>query len=182
MARPLSKQPELNGVAGYVTPYPYVEKLQLKMEERLARLVPAAGRFCGFCYGRLRESDVTCGVCDSNLVVVGTTPEIPQEVLAAYQFKQKTEARWVHLGAFFGLAVAMALFLAMVLYGPGLIRHPALAFTVLIGGGYLLAQLFGTFIGAQIGYSKGARKRDAAWTAFLAARDDANSPRGAITA
>ena len=182
MAKALITEPELKGVAGYVTPYPYVERLQLKMEERLARRVPAAGRFCGFCFGRLRDSDESCGICNSATATVGTVREIPQDVLQAYQLKQKTEARWVHLGAFFGLAVAMALFLAMVLYGPGLIGHPALAFTVLIGGGYLFAQLFGTFIGAQIGYSKGARRRDAAWAEILARRDDDNSGRGAITA
>jgi hypothetical protein len=44
------------------------------------------------------------------------------------------------------------------------------AFAVLIGGGYLLAQFFGTFVGAQIGYRKAARKRDAAWGALLAQR------------
>jgi hypothetical protein len=42
------------------------------------------------------------------------------------------------------------------------------AFAVLIGGGYLLAQFFGTFLGAQIGYRRGARKRDAAWAAWVA--------------
>jgi hypothetical protein len=182
MVKSFSTAPELKGVAGYATPYPYLEKLQGKMEERLARRVPAAGRFCGFCYGRLRDSDETCGVCASALAAVGTTREIPQEVLRAYQLRQKTEARWVHLGAFFGLALAMGLFLVMVLYGPGMIGHPALAFTVLIGGGYLLAQLFGALIGAQIGYSKGARKRDAAWAEILAARDRDISGRGAITA
>ena len=181
MAKAFSTEPELSGVAGYSTPYPYLEKLQEKMEERLAKRVPAAGRFCGFCYCRLREADETCGVCGSVVTTVGTTREIPQEVLRAYQLKQKTEARWVHSGAFFGLAISMTLFLLMVLFGPGFLGHPALAFIVLIGGGYLLAQLFGSFIGAQIGYSKGARQRDAAWSAILAARDGDNSRQGAIT-
>lgn len=181
MAKVFTGEPELTGVAGYSTPYPYLEKLQEKMEERLAKRVPAAGRFCGFCYSRLREQDEACGVCGSSLEAVGTAREIPQDVLRAYQAKQKTEARWVHMGAFFGLAIAMGLFLLMVLYGPGLLGHPALAFTVLIGGGYLLAQVFGTFIGAQIGYSKGARKRDAAWAKILSDRDGGNSGRGAIT-
>ena len=175
MDRVLTSEPKLEGIAGYATPYPYLERLQEKMEERLAKQVPVAGRFCGFCYGRLRETDETCGYCDRVLEQVGAVPEIPQEVLLAYQLKQKTEAKWVHNGAFFGLAIAMALFLVMVLYGPGLLGHPALAFIVLIGGGFLLAQFFGTFVGAQYGYSRGARKRDIAWATFLAARDGEKS-------
>jgi hypothetical protein len=77
----------------------------------------------------------------------------------------------VHGGAFFGLILASALFLWMVIWGPGLLGHPALAFGVLLLGGYVLAQLFGTLIGAQIGYRKGARRRDELWAAYLAKRD-----------
>ena len=43
-----------------MSPYPYLDRLQEKMEERLARKVPVAGRFCGFCYARLRGSDAAC--------------------------------------------------------------------------------------------------------------------------
>ncbi|MCC6385969.1 MAG: hypothetical protein IT302_01150 [Dehalococcoidia bacterium] len=155
------------GIAGYVSPYPYLDRLQEKMEERLARKVPVKGRFCGFCFGRLRESDAVCPFCASSIDTAGTVDEIPQDVLKAYQAKQKTEGLWVHSGAFSGLLLAMALFLLMVVWGPGLLGHPALAFAVLIGGGYVFAQLFGTFLGAQIGYRKGARKRDSMWARWL---------------
>jgi hypothetical protein len=163
------REPE--GIAGYVTPFPYLEKLQEKMEERLDHRVPSAGRFCGFCYGRLREADTACPFCGT---VIGDRPavtEIPQEVLVAYRLKQKTEARWVYMGAFFGLIVASILFIVLELWGPGPLGHPAVGFAVLILGGYLLAQLFGTIIAAQFGYRSGARKRDAAWARFLAMRD-----------
>lgn len=168
---PLTDAPELVGEAGYVSPYPYLDRLQEKMEERLALRVPVKGRFCGFCYARLRESDEACGFCGTSPSSRETVPEIPQDVLRMYKRKQQTEARWVHLGAFFGLTVAMALFLWLVIWGPGLLGHPAVGFAVLIGGGYVLAQVFGTFLGAQIGYRKAARRRDAAWAAFLAERD-----------
>jgi hypothetical protein len=133
--------------------------------------VPAAGRFCGFCYGRLRESDVDCPFCEHAIAGYGTVNEIPQPVLKLYQAKQKTEARWVHSGAFLGLIIASVLFVVLVVWGPGILGHPAVGFTVLIGGGYVLAQLFGTLIGAQIGYRAGARKRDAMWAAYLRQRD-----------
>jgi len=158
------------GIAGYVSPYPYLDRLQEKMEERLARKVPIKGRFCGFCFARLRESDAVCPFCASAIETVGTVDEIPQDVLKAYKTKQKTEGLWVHSGAFSGLLLAMAALLLMVVWGPGLLGHPALAFAVLIGGGYIFAQLFGTFLGAQIGYRKGARKRDALWARWLEER------------
>ncbi len=167
----LTERPELVGEAGYVTPYPYLELLQEKMEERLDQKVPAAGRFCGFCYGRLRESDTACGFCGKDTAAYATASEIPQAVLKAYRSKQKTEANWVHLGAFFGLIVASFLFVWLEVWGPGPLGHPATGFAVLIGGGYLLAQLFGPLIGGQFGYRSGARKRDAAWAAFLRTRD-----------
>ncbi|MCC6381824.1 MAG: hypothetical protein IT304_04905 [Dehalococcoidia bacterium] len=159
------------GVAGYLSPYPYLDRLQEKMEERLAKKVPVKGRFCGFCYARLRESDTVCPFCQTDVAAAGTVEEIPQDVLRAYRTKQRTEARWVHTGAFFGLILASVLFLVLVLWGPGWLGHPALAFVVLIFGGYFFAQLFGTFLGAQIGYRRGARQRDALWTAWLAKRE-----------
>jgi len=141
------------------------------MEERLARRVPVKGRFCGFCYGRLRETDHTCPFCATPTETRGTVDEVPQDVLRAYRARQRTESTWVYLGAFVGLIIASALFLLMVVWGPGLLGHPALAFVVLIGGGYLLAQLFGPLIGGQFGYRSGSRKRDTLWAAFLAQRD-----------
>jgi hypothetical protein len=167
---------ELRGTAGYVSPYPYLDRLQEKMEERLARKVPVAGRYCGFCYARLREADAVCGYCERPVSRSGTASEVPQDVLRAYQARQKTEARWVHTGAFVGLIIASGLFLLMVLYGPGILGHPALAFTVLILGGYVLAQAFGPFIGGQFGYRSGSRKRDRMWAAFLAVRDEDADP------
>lgn len=166
-------RPELVGEAGYVTPYPYLDRLQEKMEELIDRKVPRAGTFCGFCYGRIRENDAVCGFCGERTTDWEPVQEIPQDVLRMYRNKQKGEARWVHMGAMTGLVMAAALFVVLVIWGPGPLGHPAVAFTVLIGGGYLLAQLFGTFIGAQIGYRKAARKRDETWRRYLAGRSRA---------
>ncbi len=171
MANPTPARAQREGVAGYVTPYPYLDLLQEKMEERLDRKVPASGRFCGFCYARLREEDVACAFCGVATEERATVDEIPQEVLRAYRAMQKTEARWVHQGAFFGLIIASVLFVVLEIWGPGPLGHPATGFAVLILGGYALAQLFGPLIGAQFGYRSGARKRDAAWRRFLVARD-----------
>jgi hypothetical protein len=102
---------------------------------------------------------------------VGTVDEIPQEVLKAYKARQRSESMWVYMSAFVGLIIASVLFIVLVLYGPGLLGHPAVAFAVLIGGGYLLAQLTGPLIGGQIGYRRGSRKRDELWAAFLTQRD-----------
>ncbi|MEO6399010.1 MAG: hypothetical protein ABIP13_11125 [Tepidiformaceae bacterium] len=168
---PLTATPPLEGVAGYVTPYPYLDKLQEKMEERLARRVPMAGRFCGFCYARLREADTQCPFCQLTIAERPTVGEIPQEVLKAYKAKQRTEATWVYMGAFVGLIIASIAFVWLEIWGPGVLGHPATGFAVLIGGGYLLAQLTGPLIGGQFGYRNGARKRDALWAEFLRERD-----------
>lgn len=166
-----STSAEPRGVAGYASPYPYLDRLQEKMNERLDRKVPARGRYCGFCYGRLREADTRCGFCGTAVSARSPVADVPQDVLGAYLARKRTEARWVYGGAFAGLIFASMLFLVLVVWGPGLLGHPAVGFAVLIGGGYLLAQAFGPFIGGQVGYRRGSRKRDAVWTRFLRERD-----------
>ena len=166
-----SPPPEPKGIAGYTTPFPYMDRLQEKMEERLARKVPERGRFCGFCYARLRETEAVCAFCERPVVESSTVSEIPQEVLKAYKARQRTEAVWVYMSAFVGLIFASGLFIVLVLYGPGVLGHPALAFIVLIGGGYVLAQVTGPLLGGQVGYRRGTRKRDQIWAAFLRERD-----------
>jgi len=168
---PLISAPPIEGIAGYLTPYPYLDKLQEKMEERLARRVPIDGRFCGFCYGRLRETDIACPYCQTTTDERPTVREIPQQVLQAFKAKQRTEATWVYMGAFVGLIIASIAFVWLEVWGPGPLGHPATGFAVLIGGGYLLAQLTGPLIGGQYGYRNGARKRDALWAEFLQHRD-----------
>ncbi len=166
-----SSTPEVEGTAGYISPYPYLEKLQPRMDERLDRQVPRGGTYCAFCFGRLKKEATTCGFCDADISETGTTTEIPQEVLRAYLAKKKTEERWVHAGAFFGLTIASVLFILLIGWAPGFLGHPGVALAVLIGGGYVLAQLFGSIIGAQIGYRRGSRKRDALWERYLEARE-----------
>jgi hypothetical protein len=161
---------EIRGVAGYESPYPYLDRLQEKMEERLNHRVPVQGRFCGFCYGRLRTEDLICGFCGASTADIATVKEIPQEVLRLYKKKANTEATWVHMGAFTGMILASAIFIWMVIWGPGPLGHPALAFAVLLLGGYFLAQLFGPIIFAQTGYRRGAKARDEGWAAWLEER------------
>ena len=169
---PITQAPELTGEAGYVSPYPYLDRLQEKMEERLARKVPAAGRYCGFCYARLRETDAACPFCGADVAALGAVNEVPQEVLRLYKVKRDTEARWVYGLGFVGLIVASILFVVLEVWGPGPLGHPAVGFAVLLFGGYALAQFFGTLVGGQIGYRRGAKKRDAMWGEWLARRDE----------
>lgn len=142
------------------------------MDERLAHKVPAGGRFCGFCFGRVRPEDQACGFCERPLAKTGIVNEIPQEVLRAYKAKQRTEATWVYGMGFFGLIFASFLFVVMVLWGPGPIGHPAIAFTVLIGGGYVMARFIGEVIGGAIGFPRGIRKRDEMWAEWLKSHPD----------
>lgn len=151
------------GEAGYASPYPYLDRLQEKMEERLAHRVPAAGRFCGFCFGRVRGDEAACPFCGHETGEAGVVAEVPQDVLRLYKTKRDIEARWVYGMGFVGLIIASVLFVVLEVWGPGPLGHPAAGFAVLLFGGYGLAQFFGTFVGGEIGYRRGARKRDELW-------------------
>ena len=149
------------------SPYPYLDKLQPKMEEMLTREIPGEGRFCGFCYGRARAGSESCEYCGHAYGAVGLVSRIPTEVQQMYLVKRKREGLIVHLGAFAGLLIGAAGFLAMVLNGV----HPVIGFAFLLFGSYLLAQLCGPLIGGQFGYAWGAGERDRRWAAYLAQRD-----------
>ena len=159
--------------AGYVSPYPYAARLQERMDELIDRRTPNAGVFCGFCFARLAEGAERCPWCATETAERATVAAVPAEVLRIYRAGKRTEAAWVYAGAMLGLLLAAAAFVALVAWATGPLGHPGVAFLVLIGGGYLLAQLFGPLIGAQIGYRRGTRARDRRWAAFLEARGDA---------
>jgi hypothetical protein len=149
--------------------FPYLDKLQPKMEEMLTREIPGEGRFCGFCYGRARRGAEECEYCGRAYEQAGLVSRIPPQVQRMYLLKRKREGLVVHLGAFFGLLIGAAGFLALVLNGV----HPVIGFAFLLFGSYLLAQLCGPIIGGQFGYAWGARTRDRLWSEYLAERDRA---------
>jgi ribosomal protein L40E/archaellum biogenesis protein FlaJ (TadC family) len=144
------------------------------MDEILDRQVPNSGRFCGFCYARLARDAERCPYCETGTADLETVEAVPREALIIYRAKKRTEERWVYGGAMFGLLIAAGVFVLLVVYGTDLVgsRPIALgiAFLALIGGGYLLAQLFGVLICGQVGYRRGSRKRDELWTVFLEER------------
>ena len=161
-------------VAGYVSPFPYVQRLQDRMDEILDRQVPNSGRFCGFCFARLANDTERCPYCQRETADLPTVESVPREVLIIYRAKKRTEERWVYSGAMLGLLIAAGVFVALVVYGTDLVGSRSIAlgiaFLALIGGGYVLAQLFGPLICGQVGYRRGSRKRDELWAAFLEER------------
>ena len=168
---------ETQEVAGYVSPFPYVQRLQDRMDEILNRQIPNTGRFCGFCYARLARDIERCPYCGAETADRPTVEAVPREALLIYRARKQTEERWVYGGAMLGLMLAAGAFVLLIVWGTDLFgsRSVALgvAFLTLIGGGYLLAQLFGTLIGAQVGYRRGSRKRDERWRRFLEEREAA---------
>ena len=165
---------ETQEVAGYVSPYPYVQRLQDRMDEILDRQVPNSGRFCGFCFARLASDTEHCPCCGTETAARGTVESVPREALIIYRAKKRTEERWVYGGAMIGLLIAAGVFVALVVWGTDLVGSRSIAlgiaFLALIGGGYLLAQLFGPLICGQVGYRRGSRKRDELWGQFLEER------------
>jgi len=151
-----------------------LDRLQDKMEERLARLVPDSGTFCGYCYGRLRGDESRCPFCARDIAETQTVASIPQDVLRAYRAKQRVEVRWVYSFGFIGLVVSSVLFVVLVAWGPGLLGHPGVALTVLVGGGYLLARLLGEVVGGHFGVQRALQVRNRMWLEFVARRDKEN--------
>ena len=166
----------LEKVAGYTSPYPYAPRLQDRMDEIIDRKVPNAGTFCGFCFARLAAGAERCPYCGTETAPCAAAGTVPREVLRAYGAKKRTEATWVYSGALLGLMIAAALFVVLVVWAPGLLGHPGIAFLVLIGGGYVLAQIFGPLLAGQLGYRVGSRKRDRLWRRFLEAQEGERTP------
>ena len=75
------------------------------------------------------------------------------------------------MGAFLGLLVCSAIFLWLVIWAPGFLGHPALGLGFLVLASYPLAVFFGPWLFGQVGYRKGARKRDRLWADHLRTRD-----------
>ena len=148
------------------------------MDEIIDRQVPNSGVFCGFCFARLAGGVERCPSCATETASRATVAAVPSEVLGIYRAKKRAEAGWVYGGALLGLLIAAALFVALVVWASGPLGHPGVAFLVLIGGGYLLAQLFGPLIGGQVGYCRGSRKRDRLWARFLKERQREETPAG----
>ena len=166
-------------VAGYVSPYPYVQRLQDRMDEILDRKIPNSGRFCGFCYARLARDLERCPSCSTEATEQSTVEAVPREALIIYRAKKRTEERWVYSGAMLGLLIAAGVFVALVVWGTDLVGSRSIAlgiaFLALIGGGYVLAQLFGPLVCGQVGYRRGSRKRDQLWAQFLEERGGGDS-------
>jgi hypothetical protein len=156
---------------GILSRYPYLDRLQGRMEEIIDRDLPRTGRRCGNCYGAMRAEDEVCAFCGTQASEREPVVQIPPGILRIYYDKRRSERTWVFGMAFVGLLIASALFVALAVWGPWFLGHPAFFFAVLLFGGYGLAKYFGEVVGGTIGYRRAIRRRDEAWEAHLRERD-----------
>jgi hypothetical protein len=147
---------------------PVLEQLQERMDRIIKGETPNAGRFCGYCYGRLDEEQTSCPFCGRELAVVGTVDRVPRDALRVYNVHRRKMQLWVNVFAFLGIFLAIVIAGLMVTYLP----NPWLWFSVpmLFFGSWYLANLLGGGIGASIGMRQGGALRASAWQTLLQRR------------
>ena len=144
------------------------------MDEIVDRQVPNSGRFCGVCFARLARDTERCPYCATERRSAQTVESVRgrrsadlsrEEAQRGTVGVRGRDDRTAHRGG----RVRGAGGVGTDLVGSRSIAL-GIAFLALIGGGYLLAQLFGPLICGQVGYRQGSRKRDELWGAFLEER------------
>jgi hypothetical protein len=142
------------------------------LQERMERIIrgdsPNAGRFCGYCYARLDEAASTCAICGRSAADYQPVPRVPRDALRVYNAHRKKMRLWVNLFAYLGILIAVALFIAMIVYLP----NPWVWFAVpvLFFGSWYFANLLGGWLGAMLGTRQGVPARSAAWHTLLERR------------
>jgi hypothetical protein len=141
-------------------------------QERMERIIrgdsPNAGRFCGYCYTRIDERDGRCAVCGRDSAEIAPVGRIPRDVLRVYNVYRKKMRLWVNTFAYLGILLAVALFIVMIVFLP----NPWVWFAVpvLFFGSWYLANVFGGWLGAQLGARQGVPLRAEAWQRLLERR------------
>jgi hypothetical protein len=137
--------------------------------------IPNVGRFCGYCYTPLGKDEQRCAHCSQARAEYAPLAKIPAEFFVLYRNMRRRESLIVNSFAYLGLAIGLALFIALV--AVAVYRYDAswtmlaLATAVFIVGGRVFAGLLGGWIGDNIGYDYAHRKLAAEWAEYERARD-----------
>jgi rRNA maturation protein Nop10 len=135
---------------------------------------PNFGAFCSFCYNPLPQGFERCDHCglatDDNPPITS----IPDDVLDMHRRKLKRESVVVNAFAYVGLALGLAIFLAMVainvLYLDKALWFFILATFIFLVGSRVLAGVIGGVIGDEVGYRYANKRLAEDWAAHVAAR------------
>ena len=133
----------------------FSERLNEFLTQLQEGATPNLGSFCSFCYNPLPQDLQRCDHCGQS---TDRPPlqSITQDVLDMQRRKLKRESLVVNSFAYFGLALALAIFLGLVainvLYMEKAFWFFILAILFLMVGSRVLAGIFGGLIGDEVGY------------------------------
>jgi hypothetical protein len=152
----------------------YLDDLQVQMESLGLQKEVNLGRFCGYCYGRMPDEERTCRYCHRSVDEVAPVSKVPIYVLRLYLAKRRREGIMVNSFAFLGLFLSVVLSGVIYFFLQGNWR--VLALLVLLVSGWYLANLFGGWLGATLGYNWGRSVRDNYWLRYLEDRRNGVAP------
>jgi hypothetical protein len=119
-----------------------------------------------------------CDHCGQDTRVRPAIESLPPVLLEMHRRKMKRESIVVNSFAYFGLALGLALFLALVAVNVLLLEKALwfflVAFFVFLFGSRLLAALFGGMIGDEIGFRYANKHLAEDWAAHVHEREAAN--------
>jgi hypothetical protein len=145
--------------------------------------IPNVGRFCGYCYTPLGRGEDRCAHCGRTRSEYAPVAKLPAEFIALYRAMRRRESLIVNSFAYAGLALGLALFIALVAIA--VYRYDAawgwLAFAtaVFIIGGRVFAGLLGGWLGDNVGYRYARGKLAIEWAEYERRRDAAEAPTDA---
>ena len=160
----MQEKPRGRRKSGVLDDAEVLEELQDRMVKIARGGSPRFGRFCGYCYARLKQEDTACRVCHRGTVQPAPVEEVPDDVLRVYMAFHRKMQLWVNVFAFVGI------FIAIVLAGLVLVFLPAafklLAVPVMLGGAWYFANLLGGGVGGHLGMKSGRAARARRWRAW----------------
>jgi hypothetical protein len=162
-------------------PLPELPVFSARLDEIMGMMIkgqiPNVGRFCGYCYTPLGKDERACRHCGRSRAEYAPLAKIPAEFFVLYRNMRKRESLIVNSFAYLGLAIALALFVALV--AVAVYRYNAswvlllIATVVFMVGGRVFAGLLGGWIGDNVGYEYAQRKLAVEWVEYERARDGA---------
>jgi hypothetical protein len=150
-------------------------RLTAFLQQLQAGDTPNSGSFCSFCYNPLPPGFDRCDHCGQSLSHRPPITSLPDDVVEMHRRMLKRESLIVNSFAYLGLALGVALFLAMiavnVLYMNRVLWFFILATLVLMVGTRVLAGIVGGVIGDEIGYRMASKQLAEDWAAHVAERE-----------
>lgn len=143
---------------------PFSLTLDSMIAEVRAGNAPNLGRFCGYCSTPLEHGTAVCPTCDTTTDEHPTRDKIPRSLGEIYTAKRKSEARYIHSAAWFGLLFGTAVSVVLIMVLPGWTKVFAILFLIL--GSYYIASYLGNVLIQNYAYRNGLKLFAERWQEY----------------